>query len=129
MGSRSGPSRGRVLDAGALIALERGDRRARAFIDDPEHALFIPGPVLAQVWRDGARQPRLAAVVNSNRTTIEIFDEHVAKAAGVLLGRSATSDVVDASVVLTARGHEAVVITTDARDIRRLDPELPIGEV
>lgn len=33
-----------------------------------------------------------------------------------------TTDVVDASVVLTARREGAVVVTSDASDLRRLDP-------
>lgn len=125
-GSR--PSRGRVLDAGALVALERGDRRARLAVSGPGR-LIISAPVLAEVWRDGARQARLAAIVNADRTTIEAFDEHLAKAAGVLLGRTGTSDIADASVVLAARRYEAIVVTSDAADIRRLDPELPIAEL
>jgi len=98
-GSRS--ARGRVLDAGALIAIERGDERARALVQGTRR-LIIPAPVL---------------------------DEHVAKSAGVLLGRTGTSDVADASVVLAARRYAAVVVTDDAADIRRLDPQLPIAEL
>lgn len=129
MGGRDDASRGRVLDAGALVALERGDERVRALAADRTRPLIIPAPILAQVWRDGARQARLAKAVNDDRTAVEAFDEHVAKAAGILLGRTGTSDIADASVVLAARRHEAVVVTTDAADIRRLDPELPIAEI
>jgi len=125
-GSRS--ARGRVLDAGALIAIERGDERARALVQGTRR-LIIPAPVLAQVWRDGPRQARLALVVGDDRTIVEVLDEHVAKSAGVLLGRTGTSDVADASVVLAARRYAAVVVTDDAADIRRLDPQLPIAEL
>ena len=129
MGERDDAAGGRVLDAGALIAIERGDRRARALLSDRARSLIVPAPVLAEVWREGARQARLAAVVHAQRTVIEPFDGHLAQAAGVLLGRSGTSDVPDASVVLAARLHGALVVTTDAADIRRLDPDLPIAEI
>ncbi|MBI2983812.1 MAG: PIN domain-containing protein [Chloroflexi bacterium] len=129
MGKADLEARRRVLDAGALVALEHGDRRARGHAEEHGARVIIPAPVLAQVWRDGARQARLAALVKRTNTTVEAFDEHVAKAAGVLLGRTGTSDVADASVVLAARLHEALVVTTDADDIRRLDPELPLAEL
>jgi predicted nucleic acid-binding protein len=129
MDGRSGPARGRILDAGALVAIERGDRRARVAIADAGRPLVIPAPVLAEVWRDGARQARLAVLVKDDRTIVEVLDAESAKAVGVLLGRTDTSDIADASVVLAARRYEALVITTDAADIRRLDPELPIAEL
>lgn len=129
MGERGHTARGRVLDAGALIAIERADARLRALLADTARPLIVPAPVVAEVWREGARQALLARVINGPRTTIEVFDEHVAKAAGVLLGRTGTSDIADASVVLAARRHEALVLTTDADDIRRLDPALPVEEL
>ena len=50
-----------VLDAGALIAADRGDRatwtRLKAAADD---APLTHGGVVGQVWRGGARQARLA---------------------------------------------------------------------
>lgn len=129
MGRGSGSTRGRVLDAGALIAIERGDERVRGLIEDTGTRLIIPAPVLAEVWREGRRQARLAVTVGDDRTIIEVLDEHVAKSAGILLGRTGTSDVADASVVLAARRYEAIVVTSDAADIRRLDPQLPIAEL
>lgn len=115
-----------VLDTGALIAIERSDRRARAFLDVRRGPAIVPAPVLAQAWRDGARQVRLARFIASNGTIVEPLDELSAKAVGVILGRSATSDVVDASVVVSARRHEAIVLTTDPGDLLRLDPHLDV---
>ena len=117
---------GLVLDAGALIAVERLDRRARAVLAERTGPVVIPAPVLAQVWRDGARQIRLARFIQTRGTTVEAFDGLEARAAGVLLGRSGTSDVVDASVVLSARRHKARVRTSDPDDLRRIDPDLAI---
>jgi predicted nucleic acid-binding protein len=48
------------------------------------------------------------------------FDEPAAHAAGALLGKTRTKDVVDASVAALAIRHEADVVSGDAGDIRRL---------
>ena len=88
--------------------------------------LIVPAGALAQAWRDGRRQARLAALVGAADTRIDVLDEAGAKAAGVLCGRSRTSDVVDSSVVVAARLHHAPVVTTDAADLRRIDPALEI---
>ena len=45
---------------------------------------------------------------------------------GLLLARTGTSDVVDAHVVVCARGAGQAIVTTDAGDFRRLAPELPL---
>jgi hypothetical protein len=50
-----------VLDAGALIAYERGRLTMVDLFDRARHSPpVILAPVGAQVWRDGARQARLA---------------------------------------------------------------------
>ncbi len=89
-------------------------------------SVVVPAGALAQAWRDASRQAALAALVNSPIVSVEALDESMAKAAGILCGRTRTSDVVDASVVLAARGRGAVVVTTDAADLRRIDPRLDI---
>ena len=48
------------------------------------------------------------------------MDEVSARAAGVACGRAGSSDVVDATVVVTARRFGATVVTGDAADIERL---------
>jgi predicted nucleic acid-binding protein len=48
------------------------------------------------------------------------FDEPAAHTAGVLLGKTRTIDVVDASVAALAMRREADVVSDDAEDIRRL---------
>lgn len=116
----------RVFDAGALIAIERADERARALLRRRSGPVIIPAPVLAQVWRDGARQARLAKFVASNGTIVEALDELTAKATGIVLRRSGTSDIVDASVVVSARRHQALVLTTDPADLLRIDPGLEV---
>jgi hypothetical protein len=51
---------------------------------------------------------------------VEPMTEEVAKAAGELLARSRTSDVVDAMVVLTAARRGDEIITGDLADLTRL---------
>ncbi|HUP21755.1 MAG TPA: PIN domain-containing protein [Thermoanaerobaculia bacterium] len=117
-----------VLDAGALIAFERGDRRMVLLLETirrGDERLIVPAGVLAQVWRDGARQARLAALVADHRTEVDPLDESAAKATGVLCGISRTRDIVDASVAVSARfAEDAVVVSGDVDDLRRIDPGL-----
>lgn len=118
------------MDAGALIGVERGDRRLRVLLDEAEQAdwpVVVPVGPLAQVWRDGARQVALARFLSAtDRIGIVEWDAATARAAGVLCGRVGTADVVDASVALCAqeRGHH--VVTSDPQDFAQLDPRLPV---
>jgi hypothetical protein len=130
MGTKS--ARTVVLDAGALIAFEAADARMRALCREALRThtrLVVPAGVLGQVWRDGARQVPLRALLAGSTTEVPPLDRVLAEAAGTLCGRSRTSDVIDASVVLTARRANAVVVTSDADDLLRLDPELPVERI
>ena len=121
-----------VLDAGALIAFEKGDSRMRALIRaalDAGVRIAIPAGPLGQVWRGSARQAPLRALVKGPTTVVPVLDQILAEAAGVLCGRSGTSDVIDASIVLVARRERAVVVTSDVEDLRRLDPALALERV
>lgn len=114
-----------ILDAGALIGLERGDRRVVALLDRLRSAgsgAVVPAGVVGQVWRGGARQARLARFLRLAEVVIVPLDEDLARAAGELCGRAGTSDVVDASVVLVAHGEGDGVVTSDPDDLRRLSP-------
>jgi hypothetical protein len=62
-------------------------------------------------------------------TAVPVVDQVLAEAAGVLCGRTRTADVIDASVVLVARRERAVVVTSDADDLRRLDPGVPLERI
>jgi hypothetical protein len=120
---------GVTLDAGALIAFEKGDRRVVAIIAravERRQEVAIPAAVVGQVWRDGARQVRLVRLLGSDAVEIEALEDTRARAAGQLCGASRTSDVVDASVVLCARRRGHAVLTSDIDDLRRLDPKLPL---
>jgi predicted nucleic acid-binding protein len=118
-----------VLDAGALIAVERGDRDTAAVIEvarQDRRAVLVPAGVVGQVWRGGGRQARLARLLNAHDVLVEPLTDVLARAAGVLCGVAATTDVIDASVVLTARRHGATVISSDRADLEVLDPTIPV---
>jgi predicted nucleic acid-binding protein len=116
---------GVTLDAGALIALERSDRRviallARAAATDA--TITIPAPVIAQVIRDPARQVRTSRLIRQPNTRIPPLDARAAVQVGRLLAASRSSDAVDAHVVLCAREADGSIVTTDPHDLARLDP-------
>ena len=120
---------GLTLDAGALIAFERNDRRVVAVLAraaELGQSLVVPAGVVGQVWRDGRRQARLARFLRADRLEVEALDDQRAREAGQLCGIKGTHDVVDASVVLCARRHGHRVVTSDAADIRRLAPDLAV---
>jgi len=112
----------RVLDAGALIALDRGDRDTWALLTEMHRAgqrPAVPAPVIAQAWRGGQRQARLAMVLSG--AELVVADAPLSRRAGELLGRSRTTDVLDALVALTAQDRPGCeVLTSDPGDIHRL---------
>lgn len=124
-----GPKRPRpvVLDAGGLIAIERGDRRIVRLLELAQE-VHVPGGVLAQVWRNPARQVRLVRVLAAEGVEIAPLDGDEARAVGQICAATETSDVVDASVVLLTRRVKGVAVTCDAADLRRIDPGLDLVE-
>ncbi|MHB1925057.1 MAG: PIN domain-containing protein [Acidimicrobiales bacterium] len=118
-----------ILDAGALIAVERGDRSTAAVIEVARldhRAVIVPAGVVGQVWRGGGRQVRLARLLNARDVVVDPLTHVAARAAGVLCGATGTSDVIDASVVLAARRHGATVISSDRADLEGLDPAIAV---
>lgn len=119
-GTEKNRQRALVLDAGALIAYEQGDRRARAIVKVGATAdkIIVPAGVLAQVWRGGSGAAALARLIHAS--AIDSLDEQRAKEVGVRLGLRSTSDVNDAHVVCCALAHDAKIVTSDSGDIRAL---------
>jgi len=114
---------GCTFDAGALIGLERGDDRVRALLAEVLRRgqdLRVPTGVLAQVWRDPARQVRLSRFIGSREVQVVPLDAARAKACGLLCAAAGTADVVDASVAGCAREHGDVVVTSDPEDLAPL---------
>lgn len=109
-----------LLDTGALIAVDKRDRRvgARLSVAEVERIPLRTGaPVVAQVWRDGARQANLARVLAG--VEVRALDRATARRTGELLAATATTDVVDAHVALLAEPDDEV-LTTDPEDMDRL---------
>ena len=116
---------GIMLDTGALIALDRGDKRMIALLRQAlaQDCVFrVPSGVLGQAWRDGRVQVTLARFLRSEEVEIIPLDEQLARSCGELCGATNTSDIIDASVVLLARGRQDPIVTSDPNDLRRLDP-------
>lgn len=109
-----------VLDAGALIAIERDDRvvwRALKAAALAMEDVVVPSTVVAQVWRATARQARLAKVLK--QCVIASFDP-IAMDVGKLCGKARTSDVCDAHVAIVAAQGARQLFTSDAEDLRVL---------
>lgn len=109
-----------LLDAGALIALDRNDRSMWVRLKAWQLAGDVPvthGGVVGQVWRAGPRQARLAMALAG--VHVEALDDRLGRIAGQLLGTSRRSDVVDAALVaLAADGDE--IFTVDVDDFESL---------
>ena len=110
-----------VLDAGALVAVDRGDRPMMARLAvAQQHGLELRSNamVVAQVWRD--RQGRQASLARLLRAVdVRAISHEDGRQAGVLLGRAGTTDPVDATVVLLARPGDRI-LTSDPDDLTRL---------
>jgi hypothetical protein len=110
-----------ILDAGALIAIDRGDRDVLARVNDADKAgdpVRTNAMAVAQVWRgSGGRQARLAKALRD--ITVEPITREDGMRAGELLGATRTRDAIDASVALLA-GPGDRVLTSDAGDLRAL---------
>lgn len=118
---------GVTLDAGGLIAVDRGDRRVLALLARAAERglrVTVPATALAQAMRNPSRQVRLARLIRQVSTDLVPLDGPDATATGMLLATTGTRDVVDAHAVVCARRADQAVVTSDADDLRRLDPNL-----
>lgn len=119
-----------VLDAGALIGVERRSARVQELLKRArtrDVSVVIPTAVVAQVVRASGRQANLRRFLSDSLLRFASLDYPAALDIGTLLGQSGTADVVDACVVVCARRlGRCPVITTDPDDLRKLDPDLPI---
>ncbi|MFZ5470349.1 MAG: hypothetical protein ACOZIN_13010 [Myxococcota bacterium] len=71
----------------------------------------------------------MAILLSGNNVTVEDLTRTRAQVVGQLCGKSGTSDVVDASVVVAAWANGRVVVTSDLDDLRRLDASLTVVSV
>jgi hypothetical protein len=110
-----------ILDAGALVAVDRDDRamvaRLRA---SQQHGLELRtnAMVVAQVWRDRhGRQVNLARLLQA--VDVRAVTQRDGRDAGVLQATAGTSDAIDATVVLLASTGDRI-LTSDPADVGRL---------
>ena len=109
-----------VLDAGALVAVDRRDRMIGAqlrVLQQQGTPIRVSSAVVGQVWRDGRKQANLARVLAG--VGIEALGQDDGRRTGELLAVAAATDVVDAHVALMA-AHADLILTSDPGDIRRL---------
>ena len=112
-----------VMDAGAILAMARGDLVARAALvraTREGYLVVLPTPVVAQVHRGGRTRAGMDRVLSA----VEFYlptSLGTAWLAGELLGRSGLSDAVDGIVVAEAlTGSVATILTSDPGDMARL---------
>lgn len=120
---------GITLDAGALIAVDRADRRVLVLLArarETSAAVTIPATALAQAIRRPERQARLARLIRQPGTDVISLDRVDATSTGRLLAVSGTSDIADAHVVICARRAGQSVVTSDPGDLRALDPAISL---
>jgi len=110
-----------VLDTGALIAFDRGDREVAALVEAARRRrdrVATSSGCVAQAWRGGGSRRALLARLLRGVTEIGL-DDRMSRVTGDLCGSSKTADVVDAHVALLVRDRD-VVLTSDVEDLRRL---------
>lgn len=107
-----------ILDAGAFVAAERGNREILARVKRERqlgHPPVTNGAVIAQVWRGGrGRQAPLAQLLAG--TDVAPVDHLLGKRAGMLLARTGAADAIDASVVCLAQDGDDI-LTSDPGDL------------
>lgn len=109
-----------LIDAGALIALARGDRSMWRRVNDALELGQPPrthGGVIGQAWRNEARQARLVRAMRW--LDVAALDASLGRRAGELLARASTSDVIDAALIALAEDGD-IVLTSDVDDLTHL---------
>jgi predicted nucleic acid-binding protein len=112
---------GLTLDAGALIAFERRERRVLVHLKEAQNRGFdltVPTAVVAEVWRGGSRSARISMLLAA--CVIEPLSQPMARAAGEGLAAVAGGGTIDAIVMASAATRSDTVLTSDPSDLRRL---------
>ncbi|HEV3070557.1 MAG TPA: PIN domain-containing protein [Solirubrobacteraceae bacterium] len=112
---------GLTLDAGALIAYERGDERLREILAVAyARGLVptIPAIALAEVWRGDPKDARVARLLKA--CSIEPVDERLAREAGRLRRTTPGAGAIDACIAAGVNKRGDAIATSDTNDMRRL---------
>jgi len=115
---------GLTLDTGALIALERRNRRAVQLVGTTRRRglrITVPAPVVVEWWR-GQRGP-VARLLDGLH--VEPLDLELAKVAGEALAAAKGPSVVDAVVMASAASRGDHVLTGDVAHFDRLRRAFP----
>jgi hypothetical protein len=111
-----------ILDAGALIALSRGDRTVRAHLAaalQERAAVIVPPVVLTQTMRGGSGDVMVHRLLQT--AFVPFVGKRLAIAAGVLLGQADMADAADAQVMAEAiRSGPSILLTSDLVHLQRL---------
>lgn len=121
---------GVTLDTGALIGLERRERRMVArFVTwaEADLSVTVPAVVVAEWWRGQKGPP--ARLLDS--FSIEPTTRSIAKVAGEVLAelRLGRDYTIDAIVMASAASRGDVVYTSDFDDLSRLATRFPAVRV
>jgi predicted nucleic acid-binding protein len=112
-----------ILDSGAVIALARGDLRARAFLAralELRVPVEVPVVVVAETTRGGPRDATVNRVLKAIGPVPEAREAH-GRTAGRLLAAAHSTHTVDALVVAQAvEAGGAHILTGDEEDLGRL---------
>jgi hypothetical protein len=90
-----------TLDVGALIALDRNDRRVVVLLaraTQTRAPITVPASALAQATRRPEQQVRLARLIRQVTTTVVPLDRVDAAHVGRLLAASKTADITDGTL-------------------------------
>jgi predicted nucleic acid-binding protein len=112
---------GLTLDAGALIAYERGAERIREILAVAyARGLVptIPAIALAEVWRGDAKDARVARLLKA--CSIETVDERLAREAGRLRRATPGAETIDACIAAGVGRRRDAIATSDPSDMGRL---------
>ena len=117
-----------ILDSGAVIALARGDSRARAFLARAAELripIEVPVAVVAETVRGGPRDSAVNRVLKAIGNVPEAREVH-GRIAGTLLGAARSTAAIDALVVAQAvAAGGADILTSDRKDLERLAASHP----
>ncbi len=117
-----------ILDSGAVIALSRGDQRARAFLARAVELgapVEVPVVVVAETVRGGPRDAPVNRVLKAV-DAVPRANEALGRTAGRLLGEARSSATIDALVVAQAvAAGGAHVLTGDPDDLEPLAERHP----
>jgi predicted nucleic acid-binding protein len=117
-----------ILDSGAVIALARGDARARAFLLQAVELgvpIEVPVVVIAETVRGGPRDAAVNRALNEIGAIPDARELH-GRIAGALLGAARSTETGDALVVAQAvAAGRARILTGDREDIQRLAARHP----